>query len=176
MAEDEPQPQKTKSNSNRATAIKAALFATIVLLLEAGTIGVTMYLSGGPAAAKGEQTSQGDQASQDGPAEVLVVEDRFPNTRSGRQYLYDTEVYITVEGKHADTIKKKLESMRAQIEMAIGVTIRKADPSYFKEATLATLRRQIKAELDKRLGSPPEGESYIEEVLITKMIPFRSDF
>ena len=173
MAENESQQDEQKGGRSGFTKAVIALLA--ILLLEGGIIGVTIYIAGGPRAARGDQSQEGSD-DQDRPVEVLVVDDKFPNLKTGRQYLYDTEVYITVRSSQSDTIKKKLESMKAQVQMAIGGIIRQADPSYFKEPTLTTLRRQIRSELDERFGKDSEDRSFILEVLITKCIPFRSGF
>lgn len=164
------------SSSNEGSPLKAILVVLAVLLLEGGTIGVTMYLAGGPKAAQAKQLSSDSQAKANETVELKVVDDRFPNTRTGKQFLYDTEVYVATKQKHRDTVKEALKSKKARISMAIGTIIRKADPSYFKEPTLATLRRQMKATLDEKIGTAPSGESYIRKVLITRCTPFRADF
>ena len=177
MAEEQTE-SKARATEGKGAALKAALAVAAVLALEGGTIGVMMFFTGGPAASKANSIDKDDRNESGSPAELLVVDDKYPNLKTGRQYLYDTEIYITVKQTHKDKVKAKLKSMKAQVSMAMATIIRKAHPSHFKEATLATLRRQVRAKLDKMLGQPPgeEADSYINQVLITKMTPFRSNY
>ena len=177
MAENEENKQPERTGDRRsASAMKTMMVLLAVLLLEGGTIGVTMYFAGGPREVKGGVPEGERGPAGDRPVEVLVIEGRFPNTQTGRHFLYDTQVYVTVSQRHGEQIKEDIKAMKAQISMSIATIIRRAHPSYFQEATLATLRRQMKAALDDLTGLTPEGESYIQKVLITKCNPFQSDF
>ena len=176
MAENEEN-KAPEGGNERASAspAKTLLVLLSVLLIEGGTIGATMYFAGGPREVKGVEREAERSDKADEPVEVLVIEGRFPNMQTGRHLLYDTEVYITVRRRYVDQIKKDLEAMKAQLSMSIATIIRRAHPSYFQEATLATLRRQMKGMFDEQLGLTPDNESYIQQVLITRCNPFRAD-
>ena len=168
---------KQKSNGNMSPAKVLAIVAA-VLALEGAIIGATIWLTG-PSDVRGEGGDvAADAEASDEVQELLVVREKFPNLRTGRQILYDMEVYITVraEANEEDRMKDRLESRRAQIIMEIATIVRRAEPAYFNEPTLATLRRQIEAVLDERLGRDAEGEPVVQEVLITRCTPFRADF
>lgn len=169
--------ENTKNTSGRASTIKALAILLAVLVLEGATIGVTMWLSG-PGSVAAEATDAAEAEAEDEVVELQVVQERFPSMRSGRQILYDMEVYITVQKQDnkEDRIKQRLEARRAQIIMEIATIVRRAEPSYFNEPTLATLRRQMKSVLDERLGTDAEGNPVVQEVLITRCTPFRADF
>jgi len=156
--------------------LKAMIVLFAVLALEGGTIAVTMMLAGGPSEVQGVGLENDAQADANKLVEVLVIKDKFENLKTGRQFIYDTEVYITVKKRDEADVKEELERQKAQISMAIATIIRQAEPAFFQEATYATLRRQMKAELAERLGEDTEGESVVQDVLITRCIPFRGDF
>ena len=157
--------------------LKAIVVVLGVLALEGGTIGLTMYLAGGPSEVQGVELQADLEAENNKPVELLVVKDRFPNLQTGRHFLYDTEVYIVVRkiDNENDAVKTMLEGMKATISMEVANIIRGAHPSYFEERTLATLRRQIKAVLDERILDK-EGKSLVQDVLIPRCTAFRADY
>lgn len=157
-------------------AMKTILVLAIVLGLEGATVGLTMWLSGGPKEVSAVGLDADAMAEQDKLVEVLVAKDRFPNVRTGRNFLYDTEIYVTLKNKNQAKVTAELEQMQAQMKTDLATLVRKAEPEWFQEATLATLRRQVKTILDERFGEDADGEPIIKEVLITKCIPFRADF
>lgn len=156
--------------------LKTIIVVALVMILEGAAIGLTMWLTGGPNEVSAVGLEGDEAAALDKPVEMLVVKDRFPNLRTGRHFLYDTEVYIKLKTRHKEDVAADLEGMQAQIKTSVATLIRKAEPQWFQEATLATLRRQIKGILDEQFGEDAEGEPIIMEVLITKCIPFRADF
>lgn len=143
-APDAPAPAST-------SPMKALSIVIGVVLLEALTIGATMYLAGGPKQAAASVLEADRQVELNRPVEVSVVKDKFLNTQTGRTILYDTEIYITVRNRDADRIRAALDSIKAQSEMDIATIMRSAQPSYFQEPTLTTLRRQIQAKLEDRI-------------------------
>ena len=65
--------------------------------------------------------------------------------------------------------------MAAQISADIRTIVSRAEPNHLLEPTLATIKRQIKAALDKRLGRDEDGNSRVDHVVITKFTQFRAD-
>lgn len=173
-AESAPAPE-AKPKASKGT-LKTAIMLVAVLALEGGTIGLTMMMVGGPREVQGVSLEADEQANQNKLVEVLVVKDKFENLKTGRQFLYDTEVYITVRQRDETTVSDALKSQKAQISMAVGTIIRQSEPAYLQESTYATLRRQIKSKLDDMLGNDPSGEPVVQDVLVTRCIPFRGDF
>jgi len=145
-------------------------------LIEGGVILGTIMLSGGPTEVKGEGIAADVLAEQNELVEVLIVKGKFDNQRTGRTYLYDTEIYATVRQKHHAKFTEELEAMKTQISVDAQTIFRRADPAHFQEPTRATLTRQLKAALDQRFGETPEGEPYVESVLIAKCLPYRADY
>lgn len=156
-------------------SLKTILIMAVVLLIEGVAISAVFVLSGKPAEVHADAAAHDAAADADKPVEILVVEDKFQNTRSGKTYLYDTQIYIVVKAKDADRVNAKLEQMQAQISADIGTIFRRAEPAQLLEPTLATLTRQIKAVMDDRLGLDQDHKSMVQEVLLKKYTQYRVD-
>lgn len=106
--------------------------------------------------------------------EQPLVEFRAPNKMSGRTFLYDISIYAVVKGEHMDKVAKTLKDREALIKDRVRTIIAQSDPEKLgggSEPGLETLRRQVKYQLDELLG-----EGLIEEVLVPRCIPFRTDY
>lgn len=147
-----------------------------VLLVEAAVIVGLFMFSGGPSEVKAEPGVADALAMGEEPAEVLILAGKFQNTKSGRSFMYDTEIYIKTKQKHYDYLTEKKDAMQATITKDITTIFRRAEPSHLREQELATLTRQIAAALENRLGEDENGEPYVSEVLITKCMEFASDY
>ena len=154
------------AEGRRRFPLKTALIMLGVLLLEGVAITAVFFVVGGPSDVNADSSAVDAAALAEQPVEELVVADKFQNTRSGRLYLYDTEVYVVVQQKHQDRIKNDLEKMSAAISTDIATIFRRADPAHLTEPTLATLTRQVKAVLDSRFKE--DGRTIIREVLVRK--------
>lgn len=155
--------------------MKAVIIVAAVMVLEAGAIVGTMALSGGPKPADGASVEVDDQAEQNKLVEVLVVKGKFDNHRTGRTYLYDTEIFVTVRNKHSEQFALDLEEAKTQVSVDVQTIFRRLEPAHFQEPTLATLTRQIKAKLDERFGNDTDDEPIIESVLVAKCLKYRAD-
>jgi flagellar basal body-associated protein FliL len=182
MAEEtkksEQAPEAAAAAGGKKFPLKPILILLAVVLIEGVAISGAFIMSGKPAAVSASTPgAQKDEALKlDQPIEELVVSDRFQNTRTGRTYLYDTEIYIVVRQKNDEQAKKILEANKARIRQDIRTIISQAEPAELLEPTLATLTRQIRASLDDHLGhDPQDGKPLIEKVLITKCTQYRVD-
>ena len=200
MAEkSEKKPEAAPAAAGEKPAAKGGLMGRtpvllgVVMVLEAAVLfGGFKMLGGGPSSASGAEltTSEGDDA-HDGhgeghggksgragdkkkPVELLVVDFKAPNKTSGRTFLYDVAIYVVTKSEHEAKVKDALKEREALIKDRIRTIIAQSDPEKLaggSEPGLETLRRQVKYQLDLILG-----EGVIEEVLVPKCIPFRTDF
>jgi flagellar basal body-associated protein FliL len=123
---------------------------------------------------KGEGADKGAATDQNSPVELPVVDFRAPNKQSGRTYLYDVSIYVVAKQKNGDLVKGLIASHLEMIEDRIRTIIAQSDPDKLgggSEPGLETLRRQIKYQLDQIIG-----DGLINEVLIPRCIPYRTDF
>ena len=161
-----------------------------VMLLEAAVLFAGFkLLGGGPSPAAGAELATPDGADAYGgrgagkggkssdrkkAVELLVLDFKAPNKTSGRTFLYDVAIYAVTRAEHEAQVKETLKEREALIKDRIRTIIAQSDPDKLtggSEPGLETLRRQVKYQLDIILG-----EGVIEEVLVPKCIPFRTDF
>ncbi len=148
--------------------VKTMLVLGAVLLVEAAAISAAFLLTGKPAEVKAQGAAIDEAALAEQPVEELVVADKFQNTRSGKIFIYDTEIFIVVRRKHQDQTKEDIKAMQAALSTDIATIFRRAEPSFLTEPTLATLTRQIRAALEQRLKKDEQGASVVQEVFIRK--------
>ncbi len=83
-----------------------------MLLLEAAVIVGLFMFSGGPSEVKAEPGVTDLVAKGEEPAEVLILAGKFQNTKSGRSFMYDTEIYVVVKQKHLELIGERKDGCR----------------------------------------------------------------
>src|SRR3954468_18053798 len=118
--------------------------------------------SGGGGHAKGTTT------------EIQVLDFKAQNKQTGRPFLYDVSVFVVVKSEFAEKVKDTIKSREALIKDRVRTIIAQNDPEKLgggSEPGLETLRRQVKHQLDEVIG-----DGLVEEVLIPRCIPFRTDF
>lgn len=164
-----------KSGGRRVSPIMTLIVLAGVLCLQVGTVGLAYWLWGGPSEVRADSAAEDEAAKAQQPTEILVVDSQFQNTRTGRSFLYDMEVYVVAKQKHSEYLKPRLESRKAQIVTEIATIVRRAERSYFHEPELSTLTRQIRAALNRVFGRTEAGETYIQQVLIKKLTEYRTD-
>ena len=107
-------------------------------------------------------------------AEVSVDSFRAPNRQNGRTYLYDVEISVRVKGAAKDAVEAKLKNSKSLVRDRMNRIIAGIDPQKLNGAVepgLETLRRQVKYQLDQIVG-----ENVIDEVLVPRCIPYRTDY
>ncbi len=155
--------------------MKTLIILVAALLIEAVAIVAVFMIAKGPEPIQADAGLSEELASAEKQVEVLVISEKFQNTRTGRSYLYDTEVYVIIRNKHMDKVDETIQGMKAQLSTEMATIFRRAEPSYMMEPDLATLSRQIGAVLVQKLGTDSEGEPYVMGTLIKKCIRIRAD-
>jgi len=124
---------------------------------------------------KGDGKGEGKGGKSDKKTvELPVLDTKAPNHTNGRTYLYDVSVFAVVKAENEERIKGILKDNKALIEDRLSTIIRESDPEKLgggSEPGLETLRRQVKYQLDRIAG-----EGMIDEVLVPRCIPFRTDY
>ncbi|MGD0769091.1 MAG: hypothetical protein ABSB42_12975 [Tepidisphaeraceae bacterium] len=121
--------------------------------------------------AEGEKSASVDTT---GTVELPLLESRFPNKRSGKTFLYDVKIYLSVKKESADKVKSTIAEHDALIQDRVRTIIAESDPDKLgggAEPGLETLRRQVKYQLDEIVG-----DGLIDDVLIPQCIPFPADY
>jgi len=158
------------------------------MLIEAVVLfaGFKFIGGGGPKSANAAdlttETRVGDKTGKDGAAsadknksvEINVVDFKATNKQSGRTFLYDVSIFVSVKADAADKVKGLIQDREALIKDRVRTIIAESDPDKLgggSEPGLETLRRQVKYQLDEICG-----EGLIDEVLVPRCIPYRTDY
>lgn len=123
----------------------------------------------------GEHGAEGEAASTEArkQVEINVVDFKAPNKISGRTLLVDVSIWMVVKADFEERAKETVKAREALIRDRIRTIIAQSDPSKLDgeaEPGLETLRRQVKYQLDEIIG-----EGIVEEVLVPRCIPLRTD-
>lgn len=161
--------------AKKALPVKTLLILIVALLIEGVAITGVFMLARGPEPIKADADLSEKLAEQEREIEVLVIAEKFQNTRTGRSYLYDTEIYVIIRNKYAEEVDASIQGMQAQLSTEIATIFRRAEPSYLMEPELATLTRQISAVLTSKIGLDSDGEEFVLGTLIKKCIRIRAD-
>jgi flagellar basal body-associated protein FliL len=134
---------------------KMAIAAILVLGLEAGTVGITMKMSGGPSkAGAAEPPITHKEEAPERDVEVKLIADRLPNSQSGRQFVYDLQVVVKVSEKNKGKVTELFAERDAEIRDQVRTIIASSDPQ---------LRRKISYQLEQVVG-----KDLLKEVLIPR--------
>ena len=163
-------PAEDKTTPGKKGGMKMMVAAVVVVLLEVGTVGLTMKMASGPKPAMAEQPTAATAAVVEKDTEVKLVDTKLPNTQSGKLWLYDMQVVAKVSEKQKEKVTALLAERESQIRDRIRTIVASSDPKSLAEPGLETLRRQIAYQLEQDLG-----KELIKEVLIPKCTPFRGE-
>ncbi|HEX4055442.1 MAG TPA: hypothetical protein VHX86_14350 [Tepidisphaeraceae bacterium] len=156
-----------------------------VMLIEAVVLFAGFkFIAGGAKNANAADLTMPDKKSADGGAsasadnndtvEIQLLDSRFPNRQNGRTFLYDMQIYLSCKKGVADKVKATIADHDALIQDRVRTIIAQSDPDKLgggSEPGLETLRRQVKYQLDEIVG-----DGMIDDVLIPRCIPFRTDY
>jgi len=150
----------------------AVLFAGFKLLgaKSQPAAGATLTTGEGAEGAAGE----GGAAKKGKTVEIPVGDYKTLNRASGHTYLYDISIFVVTKTEKEQLVTDLFKEDKALIEDRIRTIIAESDPEKLggvSEPGLETLRRQVKYQLDRIVG-----EGNIEEVLVPRCIPFRTDY
>ena len=123
---------------------------------------------------KGDGKGEAGHGGKGDAVELPVCELRAPNKLSGRTFLYDVSLFATAKPEQAEKLKGLLSARDALIKDRLRTIIAELDPEKLSGATepgLETLRRQVKFQLDQIVG-----EGLVDEVLVPRCMPFRTDY
>ncbi|MHC5024640.1 MAG: hypothetical protein ACYTGG_12165 [Planctomycetota bacterium] len=163
--------------SPKSARLKTLIIIAGVLVVEAAAIVGIMLLVGRPGEV--QATSVGGDLvlnEEDKIVEILVLDTRLPNSRSGLTYLYDTEIYVQVRKRYADRLVDHLEQFQNEIKSEIGAIWKTSEPDHFREPKLENLKRKVYALLNERFGpSDDEQGPIIQKVVIVMGTGLRLD-
>ena len=170
MADENTTPTEKKSG------LKKIIFIAALLGIEAAVLlGVVMVLKG-PAPVEASDILPELKPEEEKTVEVLVLDDRLLNSRSGINFLYDTEVWVHVKKKHEERVADELNRFRNELKAELMAIWRTAEPRQLQEPKMENLTRKAQTLLDRRFGVDGDtGEPIIQKCLIVAGPGFRVD-
>jgi len=172
----EPDPSPPPSPGSKWGGGKAKLLGAVgaVVVLEAAGIFIVLKMFGTrPQPTHAGTLARKQEAAQSllHSAEIQIAQFRAPNEKTGQLFVYDMRVAAQVKPADKQRLVKLIADRSGTINDRLIRVVRKAEPEQLKEEDLASLRRQIKYELDKLF----EDETMITEILIPYFQKYRSD-
>ncbi len=175
---DEEQTQTEDSKAKGGLPIKTAVVILVLLVLEGAAIVTIMSIMG-----KESEVSAVDLIENpDGPENILqeltVLQHKFSNGKQGRLWIWDMKIDISVSSLNADAVQEVLDRRASHIQAGIGRIVASAQHTFFQEPGYDTLRNQILDFLNdpELIGTDPEGEPMVKDVLIPSCIGFPADY
>lgn len=161
----------------RKSPLRLVIVVGGILVLEAVVIIGAMMLLGGPADVQATEVPAVLAApDEERIVEILVIDAKLPNNKSGMTYLYDTEIYAQVKKRYAGQVTDQLEQFRNEIKSEIAAVWRTAEPRHFQEPRLETLTRRVQTMLSDRFGVDHQrDEPIISKCVIVMGMGFRID-
>jgi flagellar basal body-associated protein FliL len=157
------------------------LLGAVMLIEGVVLVAGLKFMGGGPKsaagaviAAAGDDKGNGNVDNSKPDVELELVDFRAPNKQSGKTFLYDVSIYVSTKPENGDKLKNLISEEDALIKDRVRTIIAQMDPEKLgggSEPGLETLRRQVKYQLDQIL---PDGK--VDEVLVPRCIPFRTDY
>lgn len=93
------------------------------------------------------------------------------NNKTGRMYIYDFDIAVTVAGKDKSRAEKLVKERNHEIADVISQVVRGADQKMLAEDDLRVLRQHIL----RGLADVAEDEELFQKVLIPRCVPLRAD-
>ena len=169
--------EELKPGEPKSSGRKTVIVLTVMFIVEAVVIIGAFMLAGSPPEV-GAMTTVADieTAEDEKLREILVLDDRLPNNKSGVTYLYATEIYIQARRKHEARIVAELDQFENEIRSEINAIWKTSEPQHFQEPMLETLTRKIDAMFNQRFGADPEtGERIVSKCVIVMGTGLRVD-
>ena len=161
----------------RTSPLRLVLVLGGILVVEAVVIIGAMMILGGPPNVEAAEVPAVMTAPEDERiVEILVIDAKLPNNKSGMTYLYDTEIYVQVKKRYSEQVAEELQQFRNEIKSEITAIWRTCDPRDFQEPKLQSLTRKVGALLTDRFGVDQQlSEPIMSKCVIVMGTGFRVD-
>ncbi len=157
--------------------MKMIIILAVVMVVEGVIFGAGYFILGDkPPTVEAQGLDTDDKAANFELVEVLLIGDKFQNTRQGAQaYLYDATIYVVVQQRHRATVETEIEDQMARISQEVTEVFARAEPAQLNEPDRLTLKRQILDKCKERFGDDADGEPYVRDVVISNWKRFSTD-
>lgn len=167
MAEKKDKPAETPAEGGEKKGSKMLLITVVLLVVEAAVFGAAFMFLGKPKTVEATEPVVVKDPEEEKLVEILVLNDKLENDRSGLTYVYPTEVYVQVKKKEETWVSEEIERFRNEIRSDIKAIWRTSEPHHFQEPKLESLTRRVEALLRERFDKHnPDGEAVVAKCVI----------
>ncbi len=168
MPDDEKKDGADEASTKKKPPIIMLAIIAIMMLGEAGVVYIVASMTNGASSASATEL-EGEVPEGDQLVEVLLLQDQFQNTQSGRVWEWQAEIYLKVRQKNLDGVRgvnPTLEKRNAEIKEGIALIFRRAQHKHLQEPALQTISRQITTYVNEVFGADVDGLPRVERVVI----------
>ncbi len=146
---------------------KFMIVTVVLLVLEAVVFGGLFMFMSKPKAAEATAPEVVKDPEEEKLVEILVLNERLANDRSGLTFVYPTEIYVQVKRKDEAWVTEEIERFRNEIRADIVALWRTAEPHHFQEARMESLTRRAETLLRERFDKHnADGEPVVAKCVI----------
>ena len=175
MAEKKDEKQDAKPAAEGAEAAKKggggakfAIITVVLLVLEGAVLGGVFMMMNKPKAAEATEPVVHVDPEEEKLVEVLVLNERLSNDRSGLTYSYPTEIYVQVKKKDETWVTEEIERFKNELRADIAAVWRTAAPHHLQEPRMESMTRRVETLLRDRFDKhKEEGEN---ETVVQKCV------
>jgi flagellar basal body-associated protein FliL len=157
--------EKTDAPKKKGS-MKMVIVAAAVVLMEVGTVVLTVSLSSGPRSVTASVPTSAPAEKVEKDVEIKLISEQYPNTQSGKLWHYSLQVVLKVPEKNKEKVTDLFAQRESEIRDQIRTIVASSDTASLAEPGLETLRRKISYQLEQTMG-----KDLIKEVLIPKCTP-----
>jgi flagellar basal body-associated protein FliL len=174
MAEETKKPAAPTADKNEQTPkrkppLRSILILVVIMLVEAGIFGGLMVAMRPKEAGGAEHEHALPTQPVDTSVELKLDQFRAPNFQTGATVFYDMSIHLKVDVVSKELVGGLIEKHKAMLGDRLRAIVAEAEPRYFSETQLTTLKARIQAMMDSVIG-----EGLVKEVLIPECMPFRA--
>ncbi|MCC6425366.1 MAG: flagellar basal body-associated FliL family protein [Phycisphaerales bacterium] len=162
--------------AKKKSPIMTIAIVAVVMILEAVGIFAVVGMTGrgaGDAAAAGLEHEGHDDA--DDLVELPLVSDRFQNLQTGKTWIWNVEIVLSVKKKNEAAVTQAVQAKSAEILEGVSMIFSRAQLSQLKEPGRQTINRQIIAYINRIVGPDAEDHPRIDRILFPKFVGFEAD-
>jgi flagellar basal body-associated protein FliL len=147
--------------------MKFAIVTVVLLVVEAAVLGGIFMMLNKPKSAEAEAPVVHIDPEEEKLVEVLVLNERLANDRSGLTFVYPTEIYVQVKKKHEAVVTEEIERLKNELRADIVALWRTAEPQHLQEPRMESMTRRVETLLRERFDKHgTEEEPVVQKCVI----------
>jgi hypothetical protein len=155
---EEAKPAEAEAPKKGGGGLKFAIITAVLLVLEGVVLGGLFMMMNKPKAAEATEPTVHVDPEEEKVVEVLVLNERLANDRSGLTFVYPTEIYVQVKKKDEEWVTEEIERFKNEIRADIAALWRTSEPHHLQEPRMESMTRRVETLLRERFDKK-DGET-----------------